>query len=247
MLGDPIEFEALAATYGHGEAPCALGSVKTNLGHLRPPRESPVSSRPYSSLGHDSIPPNLHFNRWNRAIDPTSTRFFVPTETSPWPTDSGPLKPRRAAVSSFGLGGTNAHVVLEQAPAQVGPRAPLGCATVSTLVVSGKSPERTAAWAATLADWMADTGSGVPLADVAYTLTHHRPRYAKAAMVCARDRAQALVGLRALAAGRPADGVVAQVDGASGRARCSCTRVRVRSGWGWAGNYLPMSLRLRPL
>ena len=59
------------------------------------------------------IPPNLHFSQWNPAIDASATRLFVPTDLAPWPDCEGP---RRAAVSSFGLGGTNAHVVLEQGP-----------------------------------------------------------------------------------------------------------------------------------
>ena len=113
VLGDPIEFEALAATYGHGDAPCALGSVKTNLGHLEAAAGVAGFIKAVLVVGHTDIPPNLHFARWNRAIDPAPTRFFVPTEAAGWPAGAGP---RRAGVSSFGLGGTNAHVVVEQAP-----------------------------------------------------------------------------------------------------------------------------------
>ena len=102
---------------------------------------------------------------------------------------------------------------------------------VSTLVVSGKTPARVAPTAAMLAEWMAGEGAGVPLADVAHTVNHHRTRHKTVAAVCARDRAQAVAGLRALAAGEPRRGVVDAHRGASaGRARCSCIRVRVRSG-----------------
>ena len=230
VLGDPIEFEALAATYGQGEAPCALGSVKTNLGHTEAAAGVAGFIKAVLVVGSQSIPRNLHFTRWNRAIDPAPTRFFVPTETTPWPTASSP---RRAAVSSFGLGGTNAHIVLEQPPVPVPAPTPTA-APVSTLLVSGKTPQRTADWAATLADWLADQiadGAGVPLADIAHTLARHRPRYAKAAAVCARDHAQALAGLRALAAGEPADGVVTEIS-ATGPGT-----VFVYSGQGsqWAG------------
>ena len=97
-----------------------------------------------------------------------------------------------------------------------------------------------------LADWMVGAGRRVALADVAHTLNHHRARHARFATVCARDRAQAVAGLRALAAGRPADGRGGcRTRGRVGRARCSCIRVRGRSGRGWAGGCWPMSRRSR--
>ncbi|MGC2652832.1 MAG: type I polyketide synthase, partial [Mycobacterium sp.] len=134
------------------------------------------------------------------------TRLFVPTELAAWPDCQGP---RRAGVSSFGLGGTNAHVVLEQGPDPTPVSASgNGASAVTTLVVSGKTEQRAAAWASGLADWLESDGVGVPLADVAYTLSHHRSRHGKVATVCARDRRQAVTGLRALAAGQPAPGVV---------------------------------------
>src|SRR5699024_4870794 len=112
-LGDSIELEALAATYGRGETRCALGAVKTNLGHLEAAAGVTGFIKAVSVLEHGQIPPNLHFSRWNPAVDAATTRFFVPTDPTPWPDCPGP---RRAGVSSFGLGGTNAHVVLEQGP-----------------------------------------------------------------------------------------------------------------------------------
>ncbi|MGE2717245.1 type I polyketide synthase [Mycolicibacterium litorale] len=204
-LGDPIEFEALAATYGRGTDPCALGAVKSNMGHLEGAAGIAGFIKAALAVQRAQIPPNLNFAQWNPAIDPSPTRLFVPTEVTPWPTDSGP---RRAAVSSFGLGGTNAHVVLEQGPdpvpASVGGADP----AVTTLVVSGKTPERVASWASVLADWMEGAGSRVPLADVAHTLDNHRAHHARFATVCACDREQAVAGLRAAAAGLPAPGVV---------------------------------------
>ena len=210
VLGDPIEFEALAATYGHGDAPCALGSVKTNVGHLEAAAGVAGFIKAVLAVGHDTIPPNLHFTRWNRAIDPSPTRFFVPTDTSPWPVVG---RPRRAGVSSFGIGGTNAHVVIEQAPDVVVPVVDGVGPAVSTLVVSGKSVARVGSWAAVLADWMDGAGASVGLAGVAHTLNHHRTRHAKFATVCAADRAQAVAGLRAVAAGAPGPGVVLPHDG----------------------------------
>ena len=140
-------------------------------------------------------------------------------------------RPRRAGVSSFGFGGTNAHVVLEQAPA-IDPGVSQPEPAVTTLVVSGKSPERVASLAAVLAEWMEDAGAGVGFADVAHTLNHHRARHALFATVCARDRQDAVAGLRALAAGRPAEGVVGPHEGP-----CEPGTVFVYSGQGsqWAG------------
>ena len=80
VLGDPIEFEALAATYGRGQGPCALGSVKTNLGHLEAAAGIAGFIKATLAVGRGHIPPNLHFTRWNPAIDASSTRFFVPTD-----------------------------------------------------------------------------------------------------------------------------------------------------------------------
>ncbi|MCV7005415.1 type I polyketide synthase [Mycobacterium gordonae] len=201
VLGDPIEFEALAATYGlvkgQGGDACALGAVKTNLGHLEAAAGIAGFIKAALAVQRGQIPPNLHFSQWNPAIDAAATRFFVPTENTPWPGTDGP---RRAAVSSFGLGGTNAHVIIEQGP-DLAPAT--GSDTgVSTLVVSGKTPQRVAATAATLADWLEITD--VAVADVAHTLGHHRTRHSRVAHVVARDRKQAVDGLRALAAGQHA-------------------------------------------
>ncbi|MEO6794210.1 MAG: type I polyketide synthase [Mycobacterium sp.] len=229
-LGDPIEFEALADVYGRGADRCALGAVKTNIGHLEAAAGIAGFIKAALSVQHGQIPPNLHFSKWNPAIDPSPTRLFVPTEMTPWPAAEGP---RRAAVSSFGLGGTNAHVVLEQGPDPV--TAPAPADPVATLVVSGKTEQRVAAWAATLADWLVGPGADVPLSDVANTLNYHRSRYPKFATVCARDTEQAVAGLRAVAGGYPAPGVIG-THAAQGRQGGKGT-VFLYSGQGsqWAG------------
>ena len=227
-LGDPIEFDALAAVYGRGDAPCALGAVKTNIGHLEAAAGIAGFIKSVLALQRGQIPPNLNFTQWNPAIDASPTRLFVPTDIAPWPDSEGP---RRAGVSSFGLGGTNAHVVLEQGP-DPDPVARGPEPAVSTLVVSGKTPGRVASMASVLADWIAGDGAGVPVADVAHTLNHHRARHAKFATVCARDRSQAVAGLRALAGGYPAPGVVGPHEGS-----CGSGTVFVYSGQGsqWPG------------
>lgn len=118
VLGDPIELDALSMVYGSGPGRCALGSVKTNMGHLEAAAGIAGLIKAVLAVHHGSIPPNLHFRRWNPAIDPEPSRFFVPTEVTAWPDGPGP---RTAAVSSFGFGGTNAHVIVEQAPAGIRP------------------------------------------------------------------------------------------------------------------------------
>jgi phthiocerol/phenolphthiocerol synthesis type-I polyketide synthase D len=210
-LGDPIEFDALADVYGRGDGPCALGAVKTNMGHLEAAAGIAGFIKAVLAIQRGKIPPNLNFKQWNPAIDPSATRLFVPTDLVPWPDCQGP---RRAGVSSFGLGGTNAHVVLEQGPDPTPLSATGSCApAVTTLVISGKTDQRVAACASALADWLEGDGAAVSLADVAHTISRHRSRHGKFAAVCARDRGQAVAGLRAVAAGQPAPGVVSPSDG----------------------------------
>ncbi|MGB3354020.1 MAG: type I polyketide synthase, partial [Mycobacterium sp.] len=226
-LGDPIEFDALAAVYGKGEVPCALGTVKTNMGHLEAAAGIAGFIKTVLTLQHGTIAPNLNFEKWNPQIDPTPTRLFVPTEAGQWPASE---HPRRAGVSSFGFSGTNAHIVLEQGPEPA--LAASSTPSVVTLVVSGKTAPRLAASAKTLADWLEGDGAAVSLADVAHTVNHHRSRYGTIATVCARDHAEAITGLRALAAGQLAPGVVPAHDAKSG-----VGTVFLYSGQGaqWAG------------
>ncbi len=119
-LGDPIEVEALRQCYGQPRpegSRCALGAVKTNIGHLEAAAGIAGLIKAVLTLLHGTIPPNLHFRTPNPNLPLNGTRFFVPTEPTPWAAGE---KPRFAAVSSFGFGGTNAHVVLEEAPPVAG-------------------------------------------------------------------------------------------------------------------------------
>jgi acyl transferase domain-containing protein/acyl carrier protein len=114
-VGDTIEVEALAEVYGapSAEGPCYLGAVKTNLGHLEGAAGAAGVIKMVLCLRHGCIPPNLHFREINPHIALEPTRFRLPLEAQPW---AGKEGPRRGAVSSFGLGGTNGHVILEEAP-----------------------------------------------------------------------------------------------------------------------------------
>jgi acyl transferase domain-containing protein len=114
-VGDTIEFEALAEVYGQASAigPCFLGAVKTNVGHLEGAAGAAGVIKMVLCLEHGCIPPNLHFSEINPHISLASTRFRLPLEPHPWSVGDSL---RRGAVSSFGLGGTNGHVILEEAP-----------------------------------------------------------------------------------------------------------------------------------
>ncbi len=230
-LGDPIELDSLSKVFTDREdrAPLVLGAVKTNLGHLEAAAGIAGFMKTVLAVGHGRIPRNLNFKELTPHAGEGVSRLTIATEDMEWPATE---RPRRAGVSSFGVSGTNAHVVIEQAPdpapAPQGTFAPV----VSTLVVSGKTPQRVAATASVLADWMEGPGAEVALADVAHTLNHHRARHAKFATVAAVDRGQAVAGLRALAAGEPAPGVVGCHEGSVGPGT-----VFVYSGRGsqWAG------------
>jgi phthiocerol/phenolphthiocerol synthesis type-I polyketide synthase D len=229
-LGDPIELDALSQVFAErdGAAPLVLGSVKTNLGHLESAAGIAGFIKTVLSVGHGHIPQHLHFNALTSHASAGASRFIIAAQPMEWPAVG---RARRAGVSSFGVSGTNAHVVVEQAPAAE-PVASQPEPVVSTLVISGKTPARVASTAAMLADWMAGEGAGVRLADVAHTVNHHRTRHKTVAAVCARDRAQAVAGLQALAAGHTAVGVVDAHQGPHGSGT-----VFVYSGQGsqWAG------------
>jgi len=229
-LGDPIELDALSQVYSerNGAAPLVLGSVKTNLGHLESAAGVAGFIKTVLSVHYGHIPKQLHFKRLTPQASEGASRFTIASEPMDWPTV---VRPRRAAVSSFGVSGTNAHVVIEQAPTPdcVVPQSE---PPVSTLVVTGKTPGRIVSVAERLADWMEGAGAEVRLADVAHTLNHHRAQHSKFATVTASDSAQAVAGLRALAGQYPAPGVVGPHDGT-----CRSGTVFLYSGQGsqWAG------------
>ncbi len=232
LLGDPIEARALGTVLGRGRAedsPLLIGAIKTNLGHTEAAAGIAGFIKTVLAVQRGEIPPNQRFESPNPHIPFADLRMKVVDTQTEWPETR---HPRRAGVSSFGFGGTNVHVVIEQGQ-EVYPT-PERCVDppTSTLVVAGKTPQRVAATAGVLADWMEGPGAGVALADIAHTVNHHRARQARFGTVVARDRAQAVAGLRALAAGQHAPGVVGPRDGSPGPGT-----VFVYSGRGsqWAG------------
>ncbi|THJ74253.1 type I polyketide synthase, partial [Candidatus Frankia alpina] len=247
-VGDPIEFKALSRAYGAGTQRCALGSVKTNLGHLEPVSGVTSLIKTVLCLQHAQIPANLHFHEWNPAIADVPSRFFVPTALVDWPVRA---PARVAAVSSFGFSGTNAHAVVAQAPQAAADEQATGIVSgpggPDVVLVPAGSAEVLPAAATRLADWLAagadpatraDPAAGADPAigavrDVAYTLARRRSTGRGRLGVVASSREELVAGLRAFAAGRPAPNVV------TGTAIASAPRdtVWVFSGQGsqWPG------------
>ncbi|WP_438487966.1 type I polyketide synthase [Streptomyces sp. S186] len=189
-LGDPIELAALTQAWrGFTERSgfCALGSVKSNVGHLDAAAGVTGFIKAVLSVRDGVLPPSLNFEAPNPQIDFAGSPFFVNTELRPWEGDG----PRRAAVSSFGVGGTNAHVVVEQAPeAEARPRQE-DCAAVT---VSARSASALSAAVERLAGRL-DEG-GVELADAAFTLQAGRGEFAHRRAVVARTAQEAAAALR---------------------------------------------------
>ncbi|EPX59034.1 Malonyl CoA-acyl carrier protein transacylase [Cystobacter fuscus DSM 2262] len=173
-LGDPIEVAALTQAFraSTGEKSfCALGSVKTNIGHLDAAAGIAGLIKTVLALQHRQLPPSLHFENPNPQIDFANTPFYVNTSLSEWKAHE---TPRRAGVSAFGLGGTNAHVLLEESP----PRPGTGTtATAKLLVLSARSPDALEKATTNLAHHL-EQHRELELADVAFTLQTGRKAFA---------------------------------------------------------------------
>ncbi len=208
-LGDPIEVEALAAVLdapAQTRPPCFLGALKTNIGHLEAAAGIAGLIKVVLCLQHQAIPPNLHLRQLNPNIPLAATRFQLPTQLTPWPAGS---QPRFAGVSSFGWSGTNAHVVLGEAPRTDTPAATaqLGDPERSwVLPLSARSSAALRALAQSYATLLETTSA--PLAAICATAslrrTHHSHRLAAVG-----NSPQAMAEqLRAWAEDQPAPNVV---------------------------------------
>ncbi|MFM9847917.1 MAG: type I polyketide synthase [Hyphomicrobiaceae bacterium] len=195
-IGDPIEVEALTNAFRHStdlKGYCRIGSVKSNIGHLDTAAGVVSLIKAVLAVERGEIPPTLGYEKPNPAINFAASPFLVCDRLTPWPATKGP---RRAGVNSLGVGGTNAHAVIEQAPARGSSAARTDEAGPHFLVLSGKSRKALEEGGARLADFLA-SDSGTPLADVASTLFHGRTHFGHRRVVVARDRAQAISVLRA--------------------------------------------------
>ncbi|MEU2687154.1 beta-ketoacyl synthase N-terminal-like domain-containing protein, partial [Streptomyces hygroscopicus] len=203
-LGDPIEAEALLATYGQGrtqDAPLWLGSVKSNIGHTQAAAGVTGVIKMVMAMRQGVLPRTLHVGEPSHHVDWSAGAVSLLTEERAWPEVD---RPRRAAVSSFGISGTNAHVVLEQAPAEVRPALePVGDVLVPW-VVSAKSVSALGEQAGRLAGVV----SGERPVDVGFSLATGRASFEHRVVVLGRDRDTLVGGLAAVAGERSAAGVV---------------------------------------
>ncbi|ASE13032.1 type I polyketide synthase [Mycobacterium avium subsp. paratuberculosis K-10] len=173
-VGDPIEYASLAELYGQ-DGPCALTSVKTNFGHTQSAAGTLGLVKAVLALQHGVVPQNLHFTRLPDKIGQLNTNLFVPQDNTPWPRKL--QQPRRAAVSSYGVSGTNAHAIVEQAPNASGGVKPTPAGPL-LFTVSSSSDEGLRETAKRLAGWVKERAASVELSDLAYTLARrraHRP------------------------------------------------------------------------
>ncbi|MGW1599419.1 type I polyketide synthase, partial [Streptomyces sp. NPDC002343] len=226
-LGDPIEAQALLATYGQDrEQPLWLGSVKSNIGHTQAAAGVAGVIKMVEAMRHGLMPRTLHADEPSHHVDWTAGDVEILTDNTPWP-ETG--HPRRSAVSSFGIGGTNAHVILEQAPVRALPE-PEAVPGLVPWVLSARSGGALAEQAARLLERVAE-GAEVDVRDVAFTLASGRAVLEHRAVVLGSDMDELTARLGEFAAGREAAGVVA------GRASGSSGVVFVFPGQGsqWVG------------
>lgn len=225
-LGDPIEAQALLATYGQDRPPGRplwLGSIKSNMGHTQAAAGVAGVIKMVQAMRHGVMPATLHVDVPSPRVDWASGAVSVLTEARGWPADG---RPRRAAVSSFGISGTNAHVILEQGPVEkaestraAGQSDDGACSSaglsVLPWVLSGRSAEALTAqadrlWAHVQADQRLDA------VDVGYSLAR-RSVFEHRAVVVGADRQELMAGLAGVASGASGSGVVIGRTGSVGK------------------------------
>lgn len=204
-VGDPLEYASVAAVYGNA-GPCALTSVKTNFGHTQSAAGALGLMKAVLAVRHGVVPPNLHFTALPDELAAVPTELFVPTSDTPWPTNGA--RPRRAAVSSYGLSGTNVHAILEQS--QVSAPEPVDAAASPEhgpllIPLSASSSEALCRTARDLADWVTRVGVGAAdgpaLVDIGYTLARRRGFRSVRATAVAKNADELLAALNEVADG----------------------------------------------
>ncbi|KDE97471.1 polyketide synthase [Mycolicibacterium aromaticivorans JS19b1 = JCM 16368] len=199
-VGDTIEFTSVSTVYGT-DGPCALTSVKSNFGHAESAAGVLGLMKAVLAVHHGVVPQNVHFTELSEKNAKVKTGMFVPTENIPWPKDGGP---RRAGVSSYGMSGTNVHLILEQAPevpVVVESAKPDAAKELLVFPVCSSSVEELRNTAARLADWVESAGEELSLRDLGYTLARRRGHRPLRTSVIADDRAELIAGLRHVAEG----------------------------------------------
>ncbi len=236
-LGDPVEAEALIATYGRGREagqPLWLGSVKSNISHTEWAAGAAGVIKMVLALQHQELPRTLHAGEASTHVDWSARQVQLLTDAVPWPAGG---RTRRAGISAFGISGTNAHVIIEEAPGQDDalPDAPVRAASLAgdagqaespampmsmpavAWPVSGRTWEGLAAQAGRLGDWAAGE-PGLSLVDAGFSLAVSRGHLEHRAVVLGRDREELLAALAEVAAGSQAGpGVVCGQAGTAGK------------------------------
>lgn len=202
---DLTEYAGLAAVYGTDHR-CFLGSVKTNFGHCQSASGPLGLMKAILALQHGTVPQHVNFTRLPDQLAGIETNLVVPLENTTWPTRAG--QPRRAAVSSHGLSGTNVHVIVEQPPVPAAPDAATESATAGgrqaplLFPVSATSADQLRVTSARLADWVDEHGPAMTdtgLADLGYTLARRRSHRPVRTAVAASNFGQLSEALREIA------------------------------------------------
>ncbi len=215
-LGDPIEAQALLATYGRdrpAERPLRLGSIKSNIGHTQGAAGVAGVIKMVMALRHSMLPETLHIDAPSPEVDWSSGAVSLLSEPAPWPEGE---TPRRAAVSSFGVSGTNAHLILEQGSSEEG-RSPDGAPAVEPVrgegavaapwVLAGRSEGALREQAQRLVEHL-DVHPDLEIADVGFSLACTRTAFEHRAVLLAEDRASLLTSLGELTRGASSPAVV---------------------------------------
>ncbi|GAA3566887.1 type I polyketide synthase [Nonomuraea rosea] len=198
-LGDPIEAQALLATYGQDrEVPLWLGSVKSNIGHTQAAAGAAGVIKMIQAMRYGLLPPTLHLDEPSRHVDWEAGAVSLLAEPTPWPEHD---RPRRSAVSSFGISGTNAHVILEAVPQE--DAEPTAADGPIPWILSGKTEQALRDQAARLADHL-DAHPELSPADVGYALATARAQFPHQAALVGSTREDFRQTLHALADDRPA-------------------------------------------
>ncbi|HEY0602496.1 MAG TPA: type I polyketide synthase, partial [Herpetosiphonaceae bacterium] len=202
-VGDPIEARALGAALSvnrPADRPCVMGSVKTNIGHLEAAAGIAGLIKAALCLKHRQIPPHLHLQELNPAIDLQALGLRIPQALEPWPASDGPLL---ACVNSFGFGGTNAHVVLEAAPAVVQEPAEQPAERATLVPLSARSFDALQSLARALRDLLDHAPPTVSLHDLSYTAGVRRTQHDYRLALVARSRAELIEQIEGYLASTP--------------------------------------------
>ncbi|MEJ2691600.1 MAG: alpha/beta fold hydrolase [Candidatus Thiodiazotropha sp.] len=218
-LGDPIEIEGLSKAFGDlPRQSCAIGAVKSNIGHLESAAGIAALTKVLLQMRHRTLVPSLHAERENTHINFKQTPFRVQREVTEWmpcerPDVQGELRtyPRRAGINSFGAGGSNAHVIVEE---YTGPEREVECEGDQLVVLSARSPERLKAYALELLHWLqrmleSDSAKSPSLAEIAYTLQIGREAMEERLALVVSDLRALQQKLAAFCADDPGDGAIA--------------------------------------